>query len=104
MIKWKRVIDISPYVESEDYDSESSALVRRLYSEENKKYPILSISIHTDTYLSTQTRRLKGIHIDSSFKENSGGWWDGNGSYIPLELLKDLEEMIFEMKVRLLLQ
>lgn len=102
MPKWVRVKSEAPYIKSGDFidPEEDSSLVRRLYSEEGKKYPILCITIHPDIHYTLDKAPLSGIKISVSSKPKKGSWWDEYMVTIPLELFSDLEEMLAEVKAK----
>lgn len=98
--KWVRVENVQPYIKDEQY-SEESALVNRLYSLNGKKYPLLAITIYSNSILGKLTPvKHIGIRVEVSYKSKRNAWWDsyaGNADvYIPTELINDLKEMIVE--------
>lgn len=105
ILRWIKIEDVSPYVETADYvhEREDYSLIRRLYSHEGKKYPIFTISIHANPEYSIRGEKLQGLKISSAYKEKEGDWWSSNDSlsYIPLELLDDLGEMLAKVKDKL---
>ena len=101
---WVRVNDLAPYIKSEDLlpPEQDKALVRRIYSERGKKYPIMCITIRANIDATIYGKPITGIRIGVSSKDKERAWWDewGDAGTIPLELIGDLYEMIEEAKVK----
>lgn len=97
--KWVRVTDVTPYVESEDFSPEQSAVLWRLYAPDGESYPLLFIGIYGDIKSYLDKTPITGIKISSSSKYKSREWWNESHdqSLIPLELLPDLLEMLDEI-------
>lgn len=97
---WKLVLDEMLYVESNDWiiDEQPGFLIRKLYSQGDKKFPVMTISIWPN--LDHRYEGFNGFTISCAYKEKSGDWWENHcsESYIPLELFSDLQEMLLAAK------
>jgi hypothetical protein len=101
--RWVRVTDIAPYVESEDFTENSTAILYRLYAPEGESYPLIFVAIYGDTKNYLDKAPLTGFKMSSSSKQKAGDWWDdwADSSIIPLELLPDVQEMLEEIKSKI---
>lgn len=102
-IKWVRVKDVQPYIDSENYaDDYPDKRVRRLYHAKGSDYPLLYISINPNSDYVVSNGPFTGIRIGTAFKEKEGDWWDDSAwhplSCIPPQLFDDFEEMLAEAK------
>lgn len=101
-MNWIQIKDLTSYIDSGDMidPSETYSLAQKFYSPEGENYPLLCISIHANPGFVISKKPFIGLKISSSYKKKEGAWWDerDENSFIPLELLKDLEEMILEAK------
>ncbi len=75
-------------------DPQSAAKVFRVYGLDGADYPRLCIGVYTST--DTDFPTSPGLKISVSYKQKRGGWWDEAWTYVPLELVPELPEIIAE--------
>ena len=102
-IKWIRVEDVQPYIDSENYsDDFPDKRVRRLYHAKGSDYPLLYISINPNSEYVVSNKPFTGIRIGVAFKEKKDEWWYDKAfdaqACIPPQLYDELTDMLAEAK------